>query len=49
MMLYKSKVKERITEMKKIYFMRDSEPLKPISMNNNDPLQIQNEKWGINN
>ena len=27
--------------------MRHSEPLKPISMNNNDSLQIQNEKWGL--
>lgn len=25
--------------------MRHSEPLKPINMNNNDSLQIQNEKW----
>ena len=33
--------------MKIIYFMRHSEPLKPISMNNNDSLQIQNEKWGL--
>lgn len=30
-----------------IYFMRHSEPLKPINLNNNDSLQIQNEKWGL--
>ena len=33
--------------MKIIYFMRHSEPLKPININNNDSLQIQNEKWGL--
>ena len=33
--------------MKTIYFMRHSEPLKPISINNKDTLQIQNEKWGL--
>ena len=33
--------------MEKIYFMRHSEPLKPINLNNNDSLQIQNEKWGL--
>ena len=33
--------------MKTIYFMRHSEPLKPISINNKDSLQIQNEKWGL--
>ena len=27
--------------------MRHSEPLKPISINNKDSLQIQNEKWGL--
>ena len=31
--------------MKTIYFMRHSEPLKTISINNKDSLQIQNEKW----
>ena len=30
--------------MKTIYFMRHSEPLKPININNNDSLQVQNEK-----
>lgn len=33
--------------MKTIYFMRHSEPLKTININNNDSLQIQNEKWGL--
>jgi len=33
--------------MKTIYVMRHSEPLKPININNNDSLQIQNEKWGL--
>lgn len=33
--------------MKTIYVMRHSEPLKPISINNKDSLQIQNEKWGL--
>ena len=33
--------------MKTIYVMRHSEPLKPISINNKDYLQIQNEKWGL--
>lgn len=33
--------------MKTIYFMRHSEPLKPININNNDSLQVQNEKWGL--
>ena len=33
--------------MKIIYFMRHSEPLKPININNNDSLQVQNEKWGL--
>ena len=33
--------------MKTIYVMRHSEPLKPINLNNNDSLQIQNEKWGL--
>ena len=27
--------------------MRHSEPLKSINLNNNDSLQIQNEKWGL--
>ena len=27
--------------------MRHSEPLKPININNNDSLQVQNEKWGL--
>ena len=31
--------------MKEIYLMRHSEPLKPININNNDSLQVQNEKW----
>ncbi len=33
--------------MKTIYFMRHSEPLKPVNINNDDSLQIQNEKWGL--
>ena len=33
--------------MKEIYFMRHSEPLKPININNKDSLQIQNEKYGL--
>ena len=33
--------------MKTIYFMRHSEPLKVVNINNNDSLQIQNEKWGL--
>lgn len=33
--------------MKTIYFMRHSEPLKPVNMNNSDSLQMQNEKWGL--
>ena len=33
--------------MKQIYLMRHSEPLKPININNNDSLQVQNEKWGL--
>ena len=33
--------------MKIIYFMRHSEALKPVNMNNSDSLQIQNEKWGL--
>lgn len=33
--------------MKIIYFMRHSEPLKPININNDDSLQVQNEKWGL--
>ncbi len=33
--------------MKTIYLMRHSEPLKPININNNDSLQVQNEKWGL--
>ena len=33
--------------MKIIYFMRHSEPLKPININNYDSLQVQNEKWGL--
>lgn len=44
-MLYKFKDKEMINKMKTIYFMRHSEPLKPININNNDSLQVQNEKW----
>ena len=28
-----------------IYFMRHSETLKYNNINNNDSLQIQNEKW----
>ena len=31
--------------MTTIYFMRHSEPLKYENINNNDTLQIQNEKW----
>ena len=33
--------------MKEIYFMRHSEPLKPTNINTSDTLQIQNEKWGL--
>ena len=33
--------------MKIIYLMRHSEPLKPVNINNNNSLQIQNEKWGL--
>lgn len=33
--------------MKEIYLIRHSEVLKPVSINNNDSLQIQNEKWGL--
>ena len=33
--------------MKIIYFMRHSESLKPININNDDSLQVQNEKWGL--
>ena len=33
--------------MKIIYFMRHSEPLKPININSDDSLQVQNEKWGL--
>lgn len=33
--------------MTAIYFMRHSEPLKPVNLSNNDSLQIQNEKWGL--
>lgn len=33
--------------MKTIYFMRHSEPLKPVNINNNESLQVQNEKWGL--
>lgn len=32
-------------KMKKIYFMRHSEPLKYNNLENNDSLQVQNEKW----
>lgn len=31
--------------MKKIYFMRHSESLKYNNLENNDSLQVQNEKW----
>lgn len=31
--------------MTTIYFMRHSEALKPINIENNDSLQLQNEKW----
>ena len=33
--------------MKTIYFMRHSEPLKPMTINNSDTLQSQNEKWPL--
>ena len=33
--------------MKTIYFMRHSEPLKPMNINNSDTLQSQNEKWPL--
>ncbi len=33
--------------MKTIYFMRHSEPLKIVNINNSDSLQVQNEKWGL--
>lgn len=31
--------------MKEIYLIRHSEALKPVNIDNNDSLQIQNEKW----
>ncbi len=37
----------RGANMKEIYFMRHSEPIKPTNINNSDSLQIQNEKWGL--
>lgn len=33
--------------MKEIYLIRHSEPLKPANIDNDDSLQIQNEKWGL--
>ena len=33
--------------MTTIYFMRHSETLKYNNINNNDSLQIQNEKWPL--
>lgn len=33
--------------MKELYFMRHSEALKFININNNDSLQLQNEKWPL--
>ena len=33
--------------MKEIYFMRHSETLKFVNINNKDSLQIQNEKWPL--
>ena len=33
--------------MTTIYFMRHSEALKYNNINNNDSLQIQNEKWPL--
>ena len=33
--------------MKTIYFMRHSETLKPMNINNSDTLQSQNEKWPL--
>lgn len=33
--------------MKIIYFMRHSEPLKSININNFDSLQVQNKKWPL--
>lgn len=31
--------------MKEIYLIRHSEALKPVNIDNNDSLQVQNEKW----
>ena len=31
--------------MKEIYLIRHSEPLKSINVDNDDSLQVQNEKW----
>lgn len=33
--------------MKTIYLMRHSEPLKPVNINNDESLQLQNEKWPL--
>lgn len=33
--------------MTTIYFMRHSEVLKPMNIDNNDSLQLQNEKWTL--
>ena len=36
-----------VDKMTTIYFMRHSETLKYNNINNNDSLQIQNEKWPL--
>lgn len=33
--------------MTTVYLIRHSEPLKAINLKNNDPLQLQNEKWPL--
>lgn len=33
--------------MREIYFIRYSEVLKPVNINNSDSLQTQNEKLGL--
>lgn len=33
--------------MTTVYFLRHSETLKTVNVNNNDPLQLQNEKWPL--
>lgn len=33
--------------MREIYLIRHSEVLKTVNINNNEPIQLQNEKWGL--